>query len=76
MGQSSEQDEVDAHFICFVEKEGDIYELDGRKDFPVNHGPTTKGTFLADACKIVQKFMERDPDEIKFTIMVLARKPE
>ncbi len=29
------------------EKEGSLYELDGRKSFPVNHGPTTPETFLA-----------------------------
>lgn len=40
-GQSEQiaQGEVDTHFVCFVEKEGHLYELDGRKSFPINHGP-------------------------------------
>jgi len=29
---------VDHHFIGFVQKEGCIYELDGCKEFPINHG--------------------------------------
>ena len=40
-GQTAAPDaetDVDLHFICFVKKDGDIYELDGRKPFPINHG--------------------------------------
>jgi hypothetical protein len=30
---------VDLHFVAFVNVEGDLYELDGRKDGPLNLGP-------------------------------------
>ncbi|KAJ3224377.1 Ubiquitin carboxyl-terminal hydrolase isozyme L3, partial [Clydaea vesicula] len=30
--------DVDLHFVTFVEVEGQLYELDGRKPFPINHG--------------------------------------
>lgn len=26
------------HFICFVEVDDHLYELDGRRSFPINHG--------------------------------------
>lgn len=39
-------EKVNHHFAAFVEKGGNLYELDGRKAFPINHGPTTDDTFL------------------------------
>jgi ubiquitin carboxyl-terminal hydrolase L3 len=60
------------HFVALVHQDNCIYELDGRKDFPINHGPTTPATFLHDASKVCQEFMNRDPDEIHFTIIALA----
>lgn len=32
-------EEVDLHFIAYVEKDGDLYELDGALGTPINHGP-------------------------------------
>merc|ERR1712107_863258 len=49
-GQTAAPDldaKVDLHFIAFVEKEGHLYELDGCKPTPVNHGATSAATFLA-----------------------------
>ena len=40
------EEHVDYHFIAFVEKDGILYDLDGRKPAPVNCGPTSKETFL------------------------------
>lgn len=37
---------VDHHFVTFVNHEGELYELDGRKSFPVNHGKTSADTLL------------------------------
>jgi ubiquitin carboxyl-terminal hydrolase L3 len=72
--QIEEEDEVDNHFISFVNHKGSLYELDGRKAFPINHGPTTGETFLADACNVVQQFISRDPDQ-NFGLIVLAPQP-
>mmetsp|Transcript_24285 Transcript_24285/g.45933 ORF Transcript_24285/g.45933 Transcript_24285/m.45933 type:complete len:241 (-) Transcript_24285:67-789(-) len=64
--------DVDAHFICFVEKDGDLYELDGGKAFPINHGPTG-GDLLGAACKAIKvNFMDQDPDSIRFNMMALV----
>ena len=40
------------HFIAFVPCDGFLYELDGRKSGPVNHGPTSADTVLQDAVKV------------------------
>lgn len=71
-GQSEVVQDVNTHFVAFVEKEGSLYELDGRKSFPINHGPTTPETLLKDAVRVVGEFMARDEGEMRFTITALA----
>ncbi|KAL5460563.1 hypothetical protein EMCRGX_G034015 [Ephydatia muelleri] len=65
-------DRVDLHFICFVQKDGHIYELDGTKPSPVNHGPSSSESFLQDAARVCQEFMAKDPAEYRFTIVALT----
>eukprot|EP00128_Syssomonas_multiformis_P000702 Colp12_sorted_trinity150504_noHs@17181 len=71
----TEDEEVNLHFVCFVQKNGRLYELDGRKPRPVDHGPSSADSLLADAAKVVQTFMEREPDNLNFTVIALT-KPE
>jgi ubiquitin carboxyl-terminal hydrolase L3 len=68
------EDQLTTHFVALVHANGRLLELDGRKEGPVDHGSTSPSTLLQDACKLVQKFMARDPQEIRFTIMALAPK--
>jgi ubiquitin carboxyl-terminal hydrolase L3 len=63
---------VDTHFIAFVEFAGSLFEMDGRKQFPINHGPTTRETLLKDATKVVSAFMARNPEDLRFTMIALA----
>ncbi|KAG4066377.1 hypothetical protein HA402_000601 [Bradysia odoriphaga] len=72
--ESSEtsSDGVNLHFVAFIEKDGELYELDGLKSFPIKHGPTTKETFLKDAAKVCKEFMARDPDELRFTVSAVT----
>ena len=88
------EDAVNLHFVCFVEKEGHLYELgalccaifvfhvccsllraaDGNKAGPVNHGETTPENLLQDAATVVKdKFMARNPEELRFTLVALAK---
>jgi len=71
-GQSQVTDRVTTHFICFVEVDGALYELDGSKDAPINHGKCRSNELLTKACEAIQTFIERDPGELRFTIMALA----
>jgi len=64
--------QTNLHFISFVAVDGDLYELDGRKAGPVNHGATTKETLLQDAVKVIQGFMERDPGNVQFNMVALG----
>ncbi|XP_078077717.1 ubiquitin carboxyl-terminal hydrolase isozyme L3 isoform X2 [Mustelus asterias] len=66
-------EKVDLHFITFVNVDGYLYELDGRKPFPINHGATTADHFLEDAVEVCKKFMQRDPDELRFTVVALHK---
>ena len=62
-----------------------IYELDGRKDTPINHGTISKilstegdaaglkERFLDAAIKVVKdEFIARDPEELRFTFTALT----
>lgn len=71
-GKGAINDDIDTHFIALARVDDGIYELDGRKEGPIRHGGTTAETFLTDSCSIIQKFMARDPEEMRFTIVALA----
>ncbi|XP_046390864.1 ubiquitin carboxyl-terminal hydrolase isozyme L3 isoform X2 [Ischnura elegans] len=65
-------DPVNYHFVAFVNKDGQLFELDGRKSCPINHGKTSDATLLQDAAKVCREFMERDPEELHFTVVALT----
>ncbi|KAM9036490.1 ubiquitin carboxyl-terminal hydrolase isozyme L3 isoform 2-T2 [Sarcophilus harrisii] len=65
-------EKVDLHFIALVHVDGHLYELDGRKPFPINHGKTSDDTLLEDAIEVCKKFMERDPEELRFNAIALS----
>ncbi|EFA02260.2 ubiquitin carboxyl-terminal hydrolase [Tribolium castaneum] len=60
------------HFIALIEKDGHLYELNGSKEFPVNHGPTTEDTFLEDAANVCRQFISRNAEDVNFTVMALT----
>ncbi|ETO31397.1 hypothetical protein RFI_05723 [Reticulomyxa filosa] len=67
-------DDTDGHFIAFVQKSGMLFELDGRKKFPINHGETSEETFLHDVVKVVkEKFMALEPNNVNFNLMTLSQ---
>jgi ubiquitin carboxyl-terminal hydrolase L3 len=63
---------IDNHFIAFVNVAGELFELDGSKNFPISHGSTTDETFLFDSARVCKEFITRDPKKVNFTIMALA----
>lgn len=66
------EEPVNHHFITFVNKDGTLYELDGSKAFPINHGTTSEDSLLESAAKVCKEFMARDPNEVRFTVMALT----
>jgi ubiquitin carboxyl-terminal hydrolase L3 len=72
-GVSEVCEEVDNHFVALTNFSGHLYELDGTKSTAVNHGETSNENFLNDACGVIKKFMDREPESISFSIVVLAK---
>jgi len=62
------------HFNCFVCVDNALYELDGRKKRPINHGSSSPATLLQDAIKVVKQFISRDPKEVRWNLTALASK--
>eukprot|EP00920_Eleutheroschizon_duboscqi_P034079 GHVT01081754.1.p3 GENE.GHVT01081754.1~~GHVT01081754.1.p3 ORF type:complete len:178 (+),score=42.50 GHVT01081754.1:576-1109(+) len=68
------EEEIDVHFVTLVPFDGCLFELDGRKKFPINHGPTTKATFLKDAAKIARSnFIDVNPSDIRFQMIAITK---
>ncbi|CDO67068.1 ubiquitin carboxyl-terminal hydrolase isozyme L3 [Plasmodium reichenowi] len=74
-GQVENRDDildVDTHFIVFVQIDGKIIELDGRKDHPTVHCFTNGDNFLYDTGKIIQdKFIEKCKDDLRFSALAV-----
>ncbi|XP_066515372.1 ubiquitin carboxyl-terminal hydrolase isozyme L1 [Hoplias malabaricus] len=67
------EDKVNFHFITFVNVNGQLYELDGRIDGPVNHGVTNPDSFVMDAAKVCRGFTEREKGEVRFSAVALCK---
>lgn len=37
---------VNHHYVAFINHNNELYELDGRKSYPIKHGATTEESFL------------------------------
>ncbi|CAI2728449.1 unnamed protein product [Schistosoma spindalis] len=66
------ESKTNLHFVCFVEHDGSLYELDGRKNAPILHGSITSAGFLRDACNVVKKFITCLPGSVEFSLMGLC----
>ena len=93
---------VNLHFIAFITINNQLYEMDGRKQFPINHGTTSTDSFLEvcvnalyshvdllgqlcfkvscfllynlqDTVAVVQGFMARDPENMRFNMVWVAK---
>ncbi|KAG6438035.1 hypothetical protein SASPL_102968 [Salvia splendens] len=73
-GETEASDNVDTHFICFTCVNGQLYELDGRRAGPISHGASSSNTILQDAAKVIQKFIQKNPDSINFNVIAISKK--
>eukprot|EP00922_Rhytidocystis_sp_ex-Travisia-forbesii_P013095 GHVS01019626.1.p1 GENE.GHVS01019626.1~~GHVS01019626.1.p1 ORF type:complete len:234 (-),score=37.81 GHVS01019626.1:231-932(-) len=70
-------EKVDTHFIALVEVDGSLYELDGRKKFPINHGPCKPAALLQNAVRVVKEnFMDKNPSELRFSMIAISKKDD
>ncbi|KAJ1273371.1 hypothetical protein BS78_06G274800 [Paspalum vaginatum] len=67
-------DVVDEHYVCFVAVNGTLYELDGMKDGPIKHGPSSSMSLIQDVVPVIKAIMCSIPNSINFNLMVLHRK--
>lgn len=74
------EDEVDFHYVCFVKsfKSGHLYEMDGDRKGPVDHGVLRSGKDIRNdgGLKIIEKFIRREEGtNINFQLQLLAPVP-
>jgi len=78
----SRDDQIITHFVAFVQKNGHLYELDGRREFPVNHCHTTPENLLKDVAKICEeriKLLNKGPEnanEYRFSVVAYTTSSE
>ncbi|XP_026216725.1 ubiquitin carboxyl-terminal hydrolase isozyme L1 [Anabas testudineus] len=68
-----EADKINFHFIAFVNVDGQLFELDGRMNGPVNHGATKNDSFIMDAAKVCSGFVERGQGEVRFSAVAFCQ---
>ncbi|KAI9494677.1 ubiquitin carboxy-terminal hydrolase L1, isoform CRA_b [Zychaea mexicana] len=65
-------DDSDRHyFVAFTEVDGNLYELDGSKAFPINHGPSSD--IVKSTAQILRQYIERDSAVHDFSAMALSK---
>lgn len=57
-------DTVEAHFICFVPVDGHLYEFDGIRPAPINHGEVTDDDFVEKAAQVIRDQFFSHADEL------------
>jgi ubiquitin carboxyl-terminal hydrolase L5 len=61
------------HFVAYVPKDGCVYELDGLRDGPINHGPFSDSKWLEVAVPAIQRRIENySTQEIKFNLLAVT----
>ncbi|KAG2442345.1 hypothetical protein HXX76_002431 [Chlamydomonas incerta] len=67
-------EEVNLHFVALVHRNGQLWELDGRRAAPVCRGPSSPDTLLADAARVVKEFVSRS-NSLNFNVLALTQTP-
>ncbi|CAJ0588127.1 unnamed protein product [Cylicocyclus nassatus] len=71
-GETEEPANVDHHFICYVAKDGELYEIDSCAPFPRSLGKISEGSLLSAAGQHVKKLMEEIGD-VSISAMALVK---
>ena len=68
----SVDEKIDLHFVAFVQHDGKLYELDGRRAGPICHSSCSKSTFLTDVARVIQCENIEKSNALNFSLMALA----
>lgn len=69
----SADEQINLHFVAFVQHDGKLYELDGRRAGPICHSSScSKKTFLTDVARVIQTEYIEKSDAVNFSVMALA----
>jgi len=61
------------HFVAYVPKDGFVFELDGLREGPINHGPFGDSNWLEVAVPAIQRRIENyATQEIKFNLLAVT----
>ena len=64
---------VKHHFIAFTWKEGHVYELDGRKECPIDYGECAQENFLSKVFEACQNnYISQSGEQFGFNLMALC----
>eukprot|EP00118_Oscarella_pearsei_P028927 m.3288 g.3288 ORF g.3288 m.3288 type:complete len:365 (+) comp9227_c0_seq2:22-1116(+) len=70
--QSSKDKDDAFHFISYLPIDGRLYELDGLKEGPIDHGSIKEGSWLSTCREVLQKRIQSfESNEIKFNLMAI-----
>ena len=77
-GQSALMEEgksADHHFVCFTTVDGNLYEFDGLKPAPTDHGELGDKSFLQKAAGAIKSTYLTDPSVLDFAMISLGAPP-
>ncbi|KAM4022616.1 ubiquitin carboxyl-terminal hydrolase isozyme L5 isoform 2-T2 [Anomaloglossus baeobatrachus] len=71
--QSSLRDDDAFHFVSYVPVNGRLYELDGLRDGPIDHGPCSDEEWIAAVKPVIEIRMQKYCEgEIRFNLMAIV----
>lgn len=67
------QDQIETHYVCFCRscKDGHLYELDGRRTGPIDHGEIPDDVLCDKSIETIQNFFKADP-LASFSLMAMV----
>ena len=74
-GSSEVIEDVEVHFMAFVEIDGLVYELDVRQGKPGCLGELQGDNLGVKVSPYIKKYIELDPEEKKYSMLALAGIP-
>ena len=70
-GQSQMDENTSYHFVAYVNIEGTIWEIDGRRSQPLQKGPCTQEDFGIKVSALLKGYTTMD-DTCRFSLMALS----